>query len=69
MKLKIDATDITAWLIIIGCIVLMAAHIDGEVKSILTMAAGWAVRKPITNGASSTARVVKKKISRTKTSG
>jgi len=28
--------------LIIGCIVLIAAGIDGEVKSILTLAAGWA---------------------------
>lgn len=47
MKFTVDATDIAAYLIIIGCIVLLVLHIDGEVKSILALAAGWAFRKPI----------------------
>ena len=28
--------------IIVGCFILIAWHIDSEVKSVLTMAAGWA---------------------------
>lgn len=31
-----------AAMLIAGCIVLVATGIDGEVKSILTLAAGWA---------------------------
>ena len=48
--MKIDATDIAAYLIIIGCFVLIGLGIDGEVKSILCLAAGWAFRKPVKNG-------------------
>ncbi len=33
---------IIALVLVVGCIILIALHIDGEVKSILTMAAGWA---------------------------
>jgi len=32
---------IIAIILIVGCFVLICAGIDGEVKSILTMAAGW----------------------------
>lgn len=32
---------ITALVLVIGCILLIAFRIDGEVKSILTVAAGW----------------------------
>lgn len=32
---------IIALILIIGCFALLVLHIDGEVKSILTMAAGW----------------------------
>lgn len=31
-----------AIILIVGCFILIALKIDGEVKSILTMAAGWA---------------------------
>lgn len=39
MKFPVD--QCIAGIIVIGCIVLLALGIDGEVKSILTMAAGW----------------------------
>ncbi|MBA7560750.1 hypothetical protein ES708_02381 [subsurface metagenome] len=32
---------ITALILVVGCILLIAFRIDSEVKSILTMAAGW----------------------------
>jgi len=32
---------ITALTLLIGCLVLVFTGIDGEVKSILTLAAGW----------------------------
>lgn len=48
--MKIDATDIAAYIIIVGCFILIGCGIDGEVKSILCLAAGWAFRKPIKNG-------------------
>lgn len=32
---------VIALVLIVGCLVLLVFHIDGEVKSILTMAAGW----------------------------
>lgn len=35
------ADEIIALVIVIGCIVLMLCRIDGEVKSILALAAGW----------------------------
>lgn len=33
---------IIALVLIVGCLALLALKIDGEVKSILTMAGGWA---------------------------
>jgi hypothetical protein len=33
---------IIAMVLIVGCLLLISLRIDGEVKSILTMAAGWA---------------------------
>jgi len=45
--MKIDATDIAAYLIIVGCFLLLVLGIDSEVKSLLAVAAGWAFRKPI----------------------
>ena len=33
---------IIALIIVVGCFLLLAFRIDGEVKSILTVAAGWA---------------------------
>ena len=33
---------IIALVLIVGCMALLILHIDGEVKSILTIAAGWA---------------------------
>ncbi len=33
---------IIAMVLVVGCMVLMVLRIDGEVKSILTVAAGWA---------------------------
>lgn len=33
---------IIALVLIVGCFALLVCHIDGEVKSILTVAAGWA---------------------------
>lgn len=33
---------VIALVIIVGCFILIALDIDSEVKSILTMAAGWA---------------------------
>jgi hypothetical protein len=32
---------IIALVLIVGCFILIVAGIDGEVKSILTLAAGW----------------------------
>jgi hypothetical protein len=32
---------IIAVVLVLGCLILMGLRIDGEVKSILTMAAGW----------------------------
>lgn len=52
MKWSID--KIIALVLVVGCMVLLVAGIDGEVKSILTMAAGWAF------GAAYTERAVKK---------
>ena len=31
-----------ALIIVVGCFILLGFRIDGEVKSILTLAAGWA---------------------------
>lgn len=50
MKFNLDPTDIAAYLIIAGCFALMFCGIDGEVKSILAVAAGWAFRRPIVEG-------------------
>ncbi len=33
---------IIALVLVLGCFALLAAGIDGEVKAIITMAAGWA---------------------------
>ncbi len=33
---------IIALVLVLGCFALLAAGIDGEVKSIITLAAGWA---------------------------
>ena len=33
---------IIALVLIVGCLLLLGLRIDGEVKSILTVAAGWA---------------------------
>jgi hypothetical protein len=35
------ADKITALVLLIGCLILVFTGIDGEVKSILTLAAGW----------------------------
>lgn len=35
---------VIALVLIIGCVALIATGIDGEVKAILTMAAGWVFR-------------------------
>ena len=34
--------EVTALIIVVGCILLIALGIDSEVKSILALAAGWA---------------------------
>jgi hypothetical protein len=31
-------------ILILGCLILILAHIDGEVKSVLLMASAWAFR-------------------------
>ena len=47
---------VIALVLVISCVALIATGIDGEVKSILTLAAGWAfgsqyqVRKQIKGG-------------------
>ena len=41
-----------ALVLIIGCFILLAFHIDGEVKSILTMAAGYVFGKRISTAVS-----------------
>ena len=33
---------IIAMVLVVGCLLLLVLRIDGEVKSILTLAAGWA---------------------------
>lgn len=43
--------ELLALVIVIGCIILMAFGIDGEVKSILAMAAAWAFRGAYQAGA------------------
>jgi len=47
MKISVDGKDILAWIIVIGCIILIAFGIDTEVKSILAVAAGFAFGRPI----------------------
>lgn len=39
--MKWTPDTIIALVLIVGCLVLMGLHIDGEVKSILSIAAGW----------------------------
>ena len=39
--MKWTPDKITALILIIGCLALVFTRIDGEVKSILTVAAGW----------------------------
>lgn len=46
-----SASDITAWLIIVGCFLLLILGVDGEVKVLLAAAGGWAFRKPLKNSA------------------
>lgn len=40
--MKIEFDQIIALVIIVGALVLIFTGIDGEVKSVLTLAAGWA---------------------------
>lgn len=40
--MKWTPDKIIALVLVVGCLTLMSLRIDGEVKSILTMAAGWA---------------------------
>ena len=39
--MKWTPDKITAMVLIIGCLALIFSGIDGEVKSILTLSAGW----------------------------
>jgi len=39
--MKWTPDKITALVLIVGCLALVFTGIDGEVKAILTMAAGW----------------------------
>lgn len=39
--MKWSPDKITAMVLVIGCLLLIALRIDSEVKSILTVAAGW----------------------------
>lgn len=48
----LDSSDIAAYIIICGCLGLLFCGFDGEIKSILAIAAGWAFRRPIVNGVS-----------------
>jgi len=41
MRVFRDAEDICAVIIVLGCIVLLVIGIDGEIKGILGVAAGW----------------------------
>lgn len=41
MKFTFDMADIIALILVLGSIGLLASGVDGEVKSILTVAAGW----------------------------
>lgn len=40
--MKWTPDTVIALVLIVGCLVLLALKIDGEVKSILSIAAGWA---------------------------
>lgn len=40
--MKIEFDQIIALVLIVGALVLIFTGIDGEVKSVLTLAAGWA---------------------------
>lgn len=40
--MKFTADLLIALVLIVGCFILLILRIDGEVKSILTLAAGWA---------------------------
>jgi len=62
MKLHFDATDVGAWLIIVICGVLMGLGVDGDVKSIMAISAGWAFRKPINNVAKKAGQGARDKI-------
>ena len=39
--MKWTPDTIIALVLVVGCLILLFLRIDGEVKSILTMAAGW----------------------------
>ncbi len=39
--MKWTPDTIIAFVLVIGCLILVALRIDSEVKSILTVAAGW----------------------------
>jgi len=40
--MKWEPDLIIAFVLLVGCLILVFCGIDGEVKSILTIAAGWA---------------------------
>lgn len=40
--MKWTPDTVIALVLVVGCLILMGLGIDGEVKSILTVAAGWA---------------------------
>lgn len=39
--MKWTPDKIIALVLVVGCLALMFCHIDGEVKSVILMAAGW----------------------------
>jgi hypothetical protein len=39
--MKWSPDQVTAVILVVGCLILISFKIDGEVKSILTIAAGW----------------------------
>jgi len=39
--MKFNLADITALVVVLACFTLIGLHIDGEVKSTLTIAVGW----------------------------
>jgi len=41
VKMKWTPDKVTALILLLGCLGLLFTGIDGEVKSILTLAAGW----------------------------